>query len=130
MLLKWTEKYSVGHELIDLQHKMLFNIVNKLSEAIINGSGVEIIGEVLDDMSIYALLHFRTEEDLLEKGNYDDLVDHQAIHNSFKREIMTQTKSYINSPNEETAIEIHKFLMNWLTNHIMSEDILYTNHLV
>lgn len=130
MLLKWTEKYSVGHELIDLQHKMLFNLVNKLSEAIINGSGVEIVGEVLDEMSTYALLHFRTEEDLLEKGDYDDLLTHQIIHNSFKREIMTQTKSYMNSPSEETAIEIHKFLMNWLTNHIMCEDVLYIGHLI
>lgn len=130
MLLRWNKKYSVGHELIDLQHKMLFKIVNKLSDAIIDGSSVEIIGDVLDDMSTYALLHFRTEEDLLGKGDYNALINHQTIHNSFKREIMTQTKSYINSPNEETAIEIHKFLMNWLTNHIMSEDILYTNHLV
>jgi len=129
MQLRWSDKYSVGNEMIDVQHKMLFSIVNELSEHITSGDGLDIIEDTLEKMSIYALMHFRTEEDLLFKANYDELNKHKAYHEDFKKEILHATQNVISNKHMDTVIEVHKFLQNWLTSHILNEDVKYCKHL-
>lgn len=129
MQLKWSEKYSVGNEMIDIQHKMLFSIINELSYHITSGDGLNRIEEVLEKMSIYASMHFRTEEDLLFKANYDELGKHKVYHESFKKEILHATQNLISNKHMDTVVEVHKFLQSWLTSHILDEDVKYCKHL-
>jgi len=129
MQLKWSEKYSVGNEIIDVQHKMLFTIVNQLSKHIIADDGLEKIEETLEKMSIYAKMHFRTEEDLLFKLNYKELTKHKVLHERFKKEIFRAAKEVISKKRMDTVVEVHKFLQSWLTNHILDEDVKYSKHL-
>ncbi|WP_240839827.1 bacteriohemerythrin [Acidaminobacter sp. JC074] len=126
MEFKWTTKYSVNNELIDVQHRMLFAIINDLNTYIINGQGLENIEEILNKMSAYATLHFRTEEDILLKSNYTEYQKHKDYHDSFKKQILKSTQEVISNKNEKTVIEIHRFLMNWLTSHILDEDVKYS----
>lgn len=130
MDLKWSEKYSINNEIIDIQHKMLFTIVNELSHHIVNGDAVSRIEETLDKMSIYAAMHFRTEEDLLFKSDYDELVHHRGLHEAFKKKIFEATQEVIDGGQMSTVISIHKFLQKWLTEHILDEDAKYCNHIV
>ncbi|MBI9015280.1 MAG: hemerythrin family protein [Clostridiales bacterium] len=129
MQLRWSEKYSVGNKMIDIQHKMLFSIINELSGYITSGDGLNKIEEVLEKMSVYARMHFRTEEDLLFKANYDELVKHKVYHESFKREILHATQNVISNKHMDTVVEVHKFLQSWLTCHILDEDVKYCEHL-
>lgn len=129
MILKWTEKYSVNNEIIDLQHKMLFTIINDLNMQIIKGDGLEFIDETLEKMSVYATMHFRTEEDLLNKSNYIDYQVHKGYHDNFKKEILKATKQVIDDRKMDTVIKIHRFLFNWISNHILVEDVKYCGHI-
>ena len=129
MQLRWSEKYSVGNEIIDIQHKMLFTIVNQLSEHITQGDGLSKIEETLEKMSVYARMHFRTEEDLLFKANYDALVKHKVSHDKFKKEIIHAAQDILMNKKMDTVITVHKFLHNWLTSHILDEDVKYSKFL-
>lgn len=129
MQLRWSEKYSVGNEIIDVQHKMLFTIVNQLSENITSGDGLTRIEETLEKMSVYARMHFRTEEDLLFKANYDALIKHKVCHDTFKKEIIHAAQEVISKKKMDTVITVHKFLQNWLTSHILDEDVKYAKYL-
>ncbi len=126
MEFKWTTQYSVNNELLDVQHRMLFTIINDLNTYIIKGQGVEKVEEILNKMSAYATLHFRTEEDLLIKSNYTEYKKHKASHDNFKKQIFKSTKEIIDNKNEETVVEIHRFLVNWLSSHILDEDVKYS----
>jgi len=126
MEFKWTTKYSVNNELIDVQHRMLFAIINDLNTYIINGQGLENIEEILNKMSAYATLHFRTEEDILLKSNYTEYQKHKDYHDNFKKQIFKSTQEVISNKNEKTVIEIHRFLVDWLTSHILDEDVKYS----
>lgn len=129
MELKWSERYSVQNEIIDVQHRQLFAIVNGLSRAISNGEGVKVIEKVLEDMSQYAWMHFRTEEDLLFKSNYLALEKHKVLHDRFKKEIMQVSRQVMKHKSMDQVVEIHKFLQKWLNDHILEEDAMYCDYL-
>ncbi len=129
MNLKWTDKYSVNNEIIDLQHKMLFTIINDLNKHIAKGDGLDFIEETLEKMSVYATMHFRTEEDLLFKSDYLEYQKHKECHESFKKIILKATKEIIDEKKIETVITIHKFLHDWITSHILDEDVKYCGHI-
>lgn len=129
MDLRWSEKYSVNNEIIDIQHKMLFTIVNELNQQIIDGQAVQTLEGTLEKMSIYATMHFRTEEDLLFKSNYKELQDHKLLHEAFKKKILDATQDLLKGKEMTTVISIHKFLQSWLTDHILEEDAKYNNHI-
>lgn len=129
MEFHWTDKYSVGNEIIDIQHKMLFSIINDLNRHIVHGDDFRYIEEVLDKMSAYAVIHFRTEEDLLFKSNYHAYKKHQLTHERFKKQILSSARQMVRSQSMDIAIEIHRFLLNWLSSHILEEDVKYCEHL-
>jgi hemerythrin len=126
MDLNWSEKYSVNNEIIDVQHRKLFSIVNELSKAITDGYAVDIIEDILEEMSTYAWMHFRTEEDLLFKADYDALVLHRELHHQFKKSIMKVTQQVITEKSMTQVIEVHRFLYKWLNDHILEEDVQYS----
>lgn len=129
MELKWSEKYAIGNEIIDIQHKMLFTIVNDLNHQILNNTAIEHIEETLEKMSAYAVMHFRTEEDLLFKSEYGDYQEHRKHHDDFKKKIMKTAQDIIENKNMNTVIDIHRYLTDWLNNHILSEDVKYREHI-
>jgi hemerythrin len=46
--IDWTEKLSVGIDIIDEQHKVLFKIINDLHDAMKAGQSKLVIKEVLE----------------------------------------------------------------------------------
>lgn len=128
MEIKWTEKYSVNNALLDLQHRQLFSIINRFSHEIEAGNGQLVLQEILEDMSKYAWMHFRTEEDLLFKSDYKALSEHKALHDAFKHRLIELAEM----SDEDIALKIeavHRFLRSWLTAHILNEDVKYVQQI-
>lgn len=128
-MLNWSEKYSVQNEIIDVQHRKLFAIVNAFSQKIAVGEGSEGLNQVLDEMSTYAWLHFRTEEDLLFKADYDALKEHKIQHEAFKRELMNMAYKNIHEKSDALIKQVHRYLETWLTSHILEEDVKYVKRI-
>lgn len=125
MIINWTEKYSVNNEILDIQHKKLIAIVNDFSIAISEEKAVEVLEDVLNEMSAYAWLHFRTEEDLLSKSGYENQEDHKQIHDQFKKELMHFVSEFNESKDLQLVAKVHQFLFHWLQEHILVEDMKY-----
>lgn len=123
MQIHWSGKYAVNHEIIDTQHKHLLEIINKISLSIIEGESTDIIEQILNEMSEYAIDHFSTEEALLKCINQEALEDHKSLHDDFKKEIIKETNAYLINPSEAIAVSIHRFLRTWWINHILEEDM-------
>lgn len=65
---------------MDEQHGILMDAMNELRLAVQRGCGREQMGEHLDRLIQLVSMHFRSEEQLMERANYPALDDHRAEH--------------------------------------------------
>lgn len=119
--VEWDEKYSVGNEEIDRQHKKLFEIINGLFEGIKKREGKESLQKALQSLIEYTQDHFATEESYFEKTNYPDTERHKQIHKELVEKVGKIGKE-IEKGTAGISIEFLDFLVSWLQNHILLTD--------
>ena len=127
-LLAWNSRYSVGVKALDGQHTVLFNTLNDLHAAMMNGNGKTMTGPLLRKLVEYTRTHFADEEAMLTATKYPGLADHKVRH----RELINQVNGYVDSFDRgDAALNLHliTFLSDWLTNHIQKSDHDYSSWL-
>lgn len=125
--LSWHERFSLGNAEIDAQHKKLFELVNHFDDAIKEGRTEE-LGRILDDLLANTVLHFEFEETLLKQRGFPKRAEHERMH----RELMAQIRDLRHVMAEGGHIStkaIVRFLADWLTSHILREDLEYKPYL-
>lgn len=120
-LIDWDDNYSVNVAEIDDQHKKLVNMLNKLYGSTINGNSHEILSDILHGLSEYTVYHFSTEEKYFEQFNYKFTKEHKAQHQNFVKKVLDFQDKFDNNESEIT-VELIKFLVDWVTEHIMDSD--------
>lgn len=130
--IKWNdETMALGIPIIDEQHKKFLNIINQLQSIIYSSSQKEKLIDIIDELIDYAIFHFKTEEDLFEKFDYEFKEEHKKEHKKFfdkflelkkitEIELLSLRKNAI-----EIANEIYIFIIDWFLNHIAGTDKKY-----
>jgi hemerythrin-like metal-binding protein/PAS domain S-box-containing protein len=121
----WRDEFSVKIPSIDDQHKELFSLIGKLAQAIRENNGKETVELVLSELIGYTEFHFKYEEDLFQKYNYPDSKNHIKTHKYF-RERIEGFKYVSESEMQHLPTKLIGFLYNWLTTHILKEDMAYS----
>ena len=122
--MEWDDKYSVGVEELDNQHKRMFNTINELLNSLETNTAEEHLGGVIESLIQYKMFHFATEEKYFEEFNYEGKDDHIAKHKFFNdklEEMRSRNPNY----NIEFGYELVDFLEDWLINHLMVTDQKY-----
>jgi len=123
----WKEKYKIGVELIDSQHKELFNRVYDFLRTVQNkGDWNEKLNKVKETMNFmeeYVVVHFNDEEAYQDKIGYPERDMHKQVHADFRATInnyveVFNTKGF----NEELVQEFGAKLMTWLIMHVGKAD--------
>jgi hemerythrin len=112
-LLAWDQSYSVGIDSIDAQHNMLFQALNDLHAAMLQGKAREVTGGLLRDLLAYTRNHFAAEESMLARDGYPDLAQHHQLH----VDLTDQVNDYVRRfERGEAAMSVHliSFLSDWL----------------
>jgi len=123
-MFEWKEKYAVGVQEIDTQHKALIAMIDKLFSAMQGGAGKDVLKETLAGLLDYTHRHFMTEEILMGNYGYSGLEEHMSEHQKFIAEIGRFQKDYL-SGNTGISIQLITFLRNWLDDHICKTDHQY-----
>jgi len=121
----WKQEYSVGNDLMDKQHQVLIEMINKMHDAMKVGKGSVEAGIIATEMIDYSAMHFAAEEALMKKHQYAALNDHIKEHKAFMEKAAVFQKE-INSGSFTLSMEITNFLKDWLTNHILVNDKAYS----
>jgi len=123
-LLTWSPSFSVGVKTLDGQHTALFNIVNELHAAMMQGKAQNVTGSLLSKLINYTRDHFSFEEKIMAATNYPGLARHRNHHLSLTKQVEEFMARYERG---DGAINIHllRFLSDWLTKHIQMEDKEY-----
>jgi hemerythrin len=124
--LEWDDKYSVNVNEIDNQHKEILKITNKLLKAIADGTGNEIVGEILQNLTDYIATHFRTEEYYFDKFNYPKSYSHKEEHETFIQKVSEFKKSF-EKGRKNIHLDVTNFILNWLMSHLLLSDKEYAN---
>jgi len=123
----WSEKYMLGVEEIDAQHKRFFDATQELYFKILNSAGEEAVQESLGFLKKYAIEHFATEEAMMEKHGYPGLAEHKKEHAAFieRLEGLADEFDVFKAPTQEMADKILQLSQDWLLEHIADEDTHY-----
>ncbi|MBN2652374.1 MAG: hemerythrin family protein, partial [Spirochaetales bacterium] len=119
--MEWSEKYEIGIEAVDRQHKRLLTQINEFVHFLNSNKGYEQMLPTIKFFVEYTQYHFETEEEIMIQIDYPEFGEHQHEHNLAKkkiREILLKIK------HEEhfSPIELYYFLANWITEHIEKVD--------
>jgi hemerythrin len=118
--ISWSDKFSIGVEMIDEQHKQLFNLINELNSNISGNSSKQIIASSLDALISYTGYHFREEEDYMFNVSYPRFEQHKVLHENLKEQVINFKKEFQEGGDDpERFLD---FLYDWLTKHIMEQD--------
>jgi len=122
--ITWTEKYSVGVARLDKQHQRLISMINRLLAEPHATTRSESIADLLSEMTAYALEHFETEEQMMRQCGFPRLDEHVALHDAFQEN--TAQFCLATMDGVETVPEtMRKYLVEWLTHHILEDDMAY-----
>lgn len=114
----WSDKYSVGNDELDDQHRTLFDLGNRIIAAP--------LAEAPDyclHMFSYIRKHFTAEEAHMASIGYPDIADHRVLHD---RLISDYNRSVEHGIGDDQAFRKFKiFLFRWLTEHILEHDRNY-----
>lgn len=127
-LVTWDKSYSVSVQKFDEQHQKLFDLLNKLYEAMQKGHGQAIVEDTVRELSTYTQTHFRAEEEVLRKTNYPGLAAHQAEHQKFIAQV-SQFVEQLRAGKVTSSITVLTFLKDWLAKHIQQTDRSYAAYL-
>ena len=128
-LIEWTEDFSVSVEEIDEQHKKLVQMLNDLHNAMAQGEGNKKIGEIIDNLVDYSVYHFATEEKYFDKFKFPKTEEHKQVHRDFVEKVSKFQEEFKNN-DVMLTIEVLDFLSNWLQNHILGDDMEYSDFFV
>jgi hemerythrin-like metal-binding domain len=120
-ILIWNPSLNVNIDIIDTQHKKLFELANDFYSELYKGADKACLLVKIDELISYSNFHFQTEENLLVHSNYSGLPSHASEHKQFLDEL-TALKSRVISENMVISVEIINFLRNSIIDHIFVSD--------
>ena len=128
--LAWNDKYNIGKEEVDEQHKKLFEMINALASSAEDGSDTEKIRSTLDFLVEYTVQHFYDEEKVQVQYIYPDYEWHKKIHEDFKVTVTGLVAEFKESGySKELHDALNKALAKWIVNHILQEDKKIGEHI-
>ena len=123
--LVWSPEFETGIDIIDSQHRQLFDYLEQVEEAI-QAEDASRVEEVARGLVHYAISHNTFEESLMAKAGYPMLEAHSQIHESFKERAHSYLKQIDDGADPmRVAREMRVYLGLWLINHIKREDRHY-----
>ena len=117
--MPWTQNLAVGVDLIDNEHKKLFEMADQLFEAGKNHKAKEFIAELLDFLDDYTKKHFSDEESYMLRIKYPEYPLQKKLHDEFIAKLDQLKKEFKESGgNVVVVINANQMILNWLINHI------------
>jgi hemerythrin-like metal-binding protein len=119
---EWTEKYSVGNPLVDAYHHIFFQMVEEFRTALSQRES-QAMEDRIAFLVDYTLMHFDSEEKLMEKVGYPDLEAHKEVHRKFREDMLALQERYRSGEEAVNAEEVLRVVQNWFANHILGTDM-------
>jgi len=124
--IEWNDSFATGVVEIDEQHRILVNTLNEANAKLADNVNIDFVEQITQDLLSYALYHFETEEQLMQKNGYidDSAADadrHLQQHRSFSGKVVA-VRDNLRAGIPISREDLITFLNGWLINHILNTD--------
>ncbi len=124
-IFPWNKNLQVGIDLIDMQHRQLVNILNRLADHVAERSSLIELESIFNELVSYTEYHFNAEEEIW-RANFPSgdewLQSHEGTHLDFINQIIMLKEGCASKHLDEAIGSILGFLTNWLGYHILDTD--------
>jgi hemerythrin len=115
-IIEWDNRYAVGIEQIDNQHRELLKMANNLC-----------LGTIREVIS-FMRHHFLTEEELLDHIHYPDIAAHKQQHSNFAKEVFDKVDQ-LEAAQQPFSQNFTQHLRNMIITHITLTDKKYATYI-
>ncbi len=124
-MIYWKEDYKIGVEIIDEQHKKLFQIAADIYDLLKNDLYIDKYNRVvalLSELRDYTIFHFQTEEAYQQEIGYKKFLSHKVEHDDFVTKINNVDLNSIDENQDLYILELLEFVVKWIGEHILEKD--------
>jgi hemerythrin len=121
-LLQWQDRYSVGIEAVDHEHKELIDLINRLHDGIVRRDEPTLVEAFFGDLLRAISAHFALEERFMRDRHYDQFVPHKQEHERLLNEIRDLMDEF-DGEREIDFAELASRLDVWFTRHFETYDL-------
>jgi len=125
-LIPWHDDYGLGLGEIDNQHQTLFQLMNKVWDAVNERDNALTAADLIRELEAYAQTHFRAEELFMSQTGYPRLDFHKKAHDAFVQRLKSEEEAMADGGWISTSLLL--FLRDWLITHILVADREYAAH--
>lgn len=122
----FVDDFLVGIDVIDEQHQVMGDMLNKLNVALAMQKPLEVLTKQFDELSAYAGFHFQTEERLMDQYRYPEVAAHKDEHQRLLGE-MKYLKARFADGSELLVLQ---WIKDWLIGHISGADRRLSEYLM
>ncbi|MEI7473400.1 MAG: bacteriohemerythrin [bacterium] len=127
-IMFWNKDFFSNNLDIDYEHYKIVNYINTLYQMHLEKRPAKDLVKVSNELAEFTVNHFANEERIMEKYKYPDFNTHKKIHNDMYAKLKMFAEA-LNSGKANTNEEFLEFLTQWLTKHILKEDIRMASYL-
>jgi len=123
--LEWQERYNLGIDIIDKEHKKLFGILNKLLTTGKEGEKSRwACQEGIKYFKDHAMKHFSEEEAYMASIHYIGYDTHRRLHDNFRKKMLPALEKELKQTaySEESVNHFLGVCTGWLIGHTLTED--------
>lgn len=117
----WDDSLSVGIDVIDEHHRYLFDLINDLYNVVVNKRGTREVARLVKALDVYAKIHFRSEEQMMQHYAFKGINQQLHQHHAFEEKIQEFYEELHANP-LVAQFDVLSYLRDWLINHIRVED--------
>jgi hemerythrin len=114
---RWEARFAVGDPIVDAQHRLLFELANRLHEAVTRGDPRDGLVELLAELATYAKAHFAAEEAAATLSD-----PHREEHQLFVARLSALAEE-TNLDRPLVWLDVLNWLENWLLDHVLATDV-------
>jgi hemerythrin len=120
--ITWSDDLSVGHRIMDAQHKGLISLINRFGADQLTPAEM---GSGLEALIAYAAKHFNAEEKFIMRAAPEILGHQIECHAKFIETAYDFAHRFHAGEGEALRDKVYAFLCDWLIRHIREEDQQY-----
>lgn len=125
MALVWSKKLSVGNAIIDSEHRNLIVMLNAIEDTF-KARDKSTLSQELEQVEYWLCAHFQNEERIAAAVGFDfalNKLEHQNLLKEFQR-IRDELNAMHGMWSDKVAKKYYRYLCDWITNHVMDEDMM------
>ncbi len=112
----WDDKYNIGIDEIDAQHRNLFQLANRLQDDLPQGR----LQEELMSLYRHTREHFKAEEALMRDSGYPSYLEHRGQHDALLDKLNELAAEVVKDPAKLPTFR--DFVGDWIKQHMLSHD--------